>query len=91
MDMMTLTGYIAAFCTTISFLPQVIRILKTRETQGISLGMYSIFTFGVAMWLVYGLALENWPMILANTVTLALAGSVLILTLRAHLKQRKQS
>merc|ERR1711879_324490 len=87
MDTITAIGYLAASCTTAAFLPQVLRILRTRETEGISLAMYGIFTFGVAMWLVYGLALENWPIILANSVTLMLAGSVLFLTLKHHLSK----
>ena len=66
-------GYIAAFLTTSSFIPQVWHIWKTRHTQGISLRMYIFFTCGVALWLIYGLLLAAWPIIIANLITLLLA------------------
>ena len=75
-------GYVAACLTTISFLPQIVQVWKTRETHAISLRMYLLFTCGVALWLVYGLLLEAWPIIVANAVTLVLAGTVLTLKLR---------
>jgi MtN3 and saliva related transmembrane protein len=75
-------GYTAAFLTSVSFIPQAVMTIRTRNTSGISRGMYLMFTVGVALWLVYGIALESWPMILANTLTLALAGTVLALKLR---------
>jgi len=75
-------GYAAAALTTGSFLPQALLIIRTRQTSGISLGMYVIFTLGVAMWLLYGALVGNWPMIAANTVTLALALTILVLKLR---------
>ena len=75
-------GYIAAFLTTSSFIPQVWHIWKTRHTQGISLRMYVFLTSGVALWLVYGLLLAAWPIIIANSVTLLLAGTVLVMKMR---------
>lgn len=75
-------GFAAAFLTTIAFIPQAIMTIRTRNTRGISRGMYIMFTVGVALWLVYGFALDSWPMILANTVTLVLAGTILVLKLR---------
>lgn len=75
-------GFAAAALTTFSFIPQAIMTIRTRDTRGISLGMYTMFTLGVALWLVYGIMLGSWPMILANTVTLALAGTVFALKLR---------
>lgn len=81
-------GYLAAFCTTFSFIPQVLHILRTRDTAAISLGMYGIFTFGVAMWLTYGLILGDAPMTIANAITLALALFILIYTIRDRLRQR---
>lgn len=75
-------GGIAATLTTCSFIPQVWRVLQTRHTKDISLGMYILFTTGVALWLVYGIQLEAWPIIVANTITLLLAGIVLTLKLR---------
>lgn len=82
-------GYLAAFCTTAAFLPQVVRIIRTRETSGISITMYSTFTIGVALWLLYGIALANWPMIIANAITLMLAGTVLWLTIAGHIAANK--
>jgi MtN3 and saliva related transmembrane protein len=75
-------GFVAAFLTTVSFIPQAVMTIRTKNTSGISRGMYSLFTVGVAFWLVYGIALDSWPMILANTVTLGLAATILGLKLR---------
>ena len=75
-------GYCAAFLTTLAFLPQAIQSWRTRDVSGISLGMYSLFTAGVGLWLVYGLIIEKWPLILANMLTFALALSILILKIR---------
>ncbi len=75
-------GYAAAVLTTASFIPQAVMTIRSRDTHGISLGMYVIFTIGVAFWLAYGIAIDSLPMILANTVTLALAGTILALKLR---------
>ena len=77
-----LIGYIAACLTTCSFLPQAWLTFRTRDVSGISLGMYSAFTLGIALWLVYGLALQAWPVVAANTVTLVLALAILIMKLR---------
>ncbi|QWE09226.1 SemiSWEET transporter [Polynucleobacter ibericus] len=82
-------GYCAAFLTTIAFLPQAIQSWRTRDLSGISLGMYSFFTIGVGLWLVYGLIIEKWPLILANALTFALAISILFLKLRHTSRQRK--
>ncbi|HMN93274.1 MAG TPA: SemiSWEET transporter [Hydrogenophaga sp.] len=75
-------GYLAACLTTLSFLPQALHTFRTRDVRGISLGMYSLFTVGVALWLVYGLVLGAWPVVAANAVTLALACSILAMKLR---------
>ena len=77
-----LLGYTAAALTTCSFVPQAVLTLRTRDTRGISLGMYSAFTLGVALWLVYGLMLGEWPIIVANTVTLGLAATILVTKIR---------
>lgn len=79
-------GLMAAIFTTVSFLPQVYKTWKTGDTSGISLAMYSIFVIGIACWLVYGIYLESWPMIVANAITLILAGSILIMKI-ASLKK----
>jgi MtN3 and saliva related transmembrane protein len=75
-------GLLAALLTTTAFLPQVLHTLATRDTRGISLRMYAIFVAGVLLWLIYGLLMHDWPLILANAVTLLLAGAILILKLR---------
>jgi MtN3 and saliva related transmembrane protein len=62
--------------------PQAWLTFKTRDVSGISLGMYSAFTLGVALWLVYGLSLGAWPVVVANTITLMLALSILVMKLR---------
>lgn len=77
-----LVGYAAATLTTLAFIPQTLHSWRSRDLSGVSLGMYSLFTCGVALWLLYGVVLESWPIIIANAITLALAGSVLFLKLR---------
>ena len=68
-----LIGSAAAFLTTASFLPQAWLSFRTRDVSGVSLGMYTVFTAGVALWLAYGWLLDSWPMVIANTITLVLA------------------
>nr|ART37188.1 D206 [uncultured bacterium] len=80
--MTTAIGLLAALLTTAAFLPQVLHTLATRDTRGISLRMYAIFVAGVLLWLIYGLLMHDLPLILANAVTLLLAGAILILKLR---------
>jgi len=75
-------GYVAATCTTVSFLPQLIRVLRLRSARDISLGMFSIFSTGTALWAAYGALTHSKPVLAANAVTLVLAGSILVLKLR---------
>ncbi len=75
-------GYLAAILTTSSFVPQAWHTFSTRDVSGISLGMYSVFTVGVACWLGYGLLLGAWPVVVANAITLALATTILVMKLR---------
>jgi MtN3 and saliva related transmembrane protein len=77
-----LVGYAAATLTTVAFIPQTLHSWRSRDLSGVSLGMYSLFTMGVTLWLLYGVMLESWPIIIANAITLTLAGSVLFLKLR---------
>ncbi len=77
-----LVGYMAATLTTVSFVPQAVHSFKTKDVSGISLGMYSIFTLGIALWLAYGLLISAWPIVIANVITLALASLILALKLR---------
>jgi MtN3 and saliva related transmembrane protein len=82
MDPSELIGYCAAALTTLSFVPQAWLTFRTRDVRGISLGMYSVFTIGVALWLLYGVLMGAWPIVLANAVTLALASVILGMKLR---------
>lgn len=82
MNLIDVFGTCAATLTTVSFVPQVWQVLKTRHTGDISLAMYGLFTSGVALWLAYGLMLGAWPIIIANGITLLLAGMVLAMKLR---------
>lgn len=75
-------GYFAASLTTLSFVPQFWLTWRTRNVNGISLGMYSVFTLGVALWLAYGLLLSAWPIVVANAITLSLALAILAMKLR---------
>lgn len=77
-------GYAAATLTTGAFVPQAWHTFRSTDLAGISLGMYSAFTLGVALWLLYGLALGEWPIIVANTITLALASTILLRTWQAR-------
>jgi len=77
-----IVGSIAAFLTTFSFLPQALKILKTRDTNSISLKMYIMFTSGVFCWLIYGIFTGLYHIIIANFITLLLAGAILVMKLR---------
>ena len=82
MSLLDSIGFLAAILTTASFVPQAWHTFKTRDVRGISLSMYSAFTAGVACWLVYGLLLGAWPIVIANVITLALALAILVMKLR---------
>lgn len=75
-------GYIAATLTTVAFVPQAVKTIRSRDTHGISLGMYATFTVGILFWLMYGFVLMSWPMIVSNIVTLGLSLTILTLKLR---------
>ena len=76
-----LIGYLAAGLTTASFIPQAWLTFRTRDVSGVSLGMYSVFTVGIALWLAYGWLIAAWPVVIANTITLGLATSILTMKL----------
>ena len=84
-------GYLAATLTTASFLPQVWQTFRTRDVQGISLTMYSVFLIGSSLWLVYGLMSAAWPIVAANGVTAALAFAILVMKLRFQTQPRLQA
>ena len=75
-------GSVAATLTTTAFIPQAIQVWRTRHTKDISLGMYVIFTSGVALWAIYGWLIASWPVMAANVLTFLLGGSVLAMKLR---------
>jgi MtN3 and saliva related transmembrane protein len=77
MDYTETIGYIAGICTTLAFVPQVRRTLRTRSARDISLSMFIVFTIGVLLWLIYGFIIQSLPIILANMITLILAGTIL--------------
>lgn len=81
-------GYMAAILTTVSFVPQAALVIRTRRTGGISLLMYSLFTLGVALWLLYGIATNAMPIIAANAITLVLAGTILCIAAKARFLRR---
>ena len=75
-------GYVAGMVTTFAFLPQVLRIVRTRSAQDVSWGMIAMFCVGVSLWLWYGIRLDSLPLIVANGVTLALVLTMFALKLR---------
>jgi len=87
MDMVTSIGFLAGALTTMAFWPQLRRTWMTRSAADVSLGMLLTFTTGVMLWLVYGLLLQSWPIILTNLVTFVLTVAILILKLRYSRRQ----
>jgi len=81
-EIFTIIGIAAAICTTISFLPQAIRIIRTKQTRDVSLGMYVLFSFGTFLWLAYGILLKDVPIILANSITFVLSFIILAMKLK---------
>lgn len=75
-------GHVAGALTTLAFVPQVVRVLTTKQTRDISLPMFVLFVVGVSLWLGYGWALQAWPIVLANGATLVLAIIILVCKLR---------
>jgi MtN3 and saliva related transmembrane protein len=82
LSVIELVGYAAATCTTIAFLPQLLKAWHTRSTADISLVMFLVLLAGIVLWLTYGVLIRDFPLIAANTVTLLLAGAILVLKLR---------
>jgi len=80
--MIQILGLAAGACTTIAFLPQVLKTWKSRSAKDLSLGMFSFFCFGVLLWLIYGIMVNDLPVIIANMLTLMLASSLLFFKLR---------
>ena len=76
-NLVTIIGLLAAFCTTVSFLPQAVETIRTKNTSGISLSMYAIFTAGTLLWLIYGIMFPSMPVAIANAITLLFASVIL--------------
>ena len=82
MNLITLLGFVAASCTTVAFLPQVIKTYKSRSTKDLSLLMSSLLVTGLTLWLIYGILIIDWPVIIANLFTLAMVMILLYFKLR---------
>lgn len=78
----TALGLVAAFCTTAAYAPQALKAWRSRSTADISLSMFLLMVTGIVLWLVYGVMIADIPLIVANGVTLCLAGTILALKLR---------
>jgi len=78
----SIIGFIAAILTTVAFVPQILKIWRARSAKDVSLGMYTVFTLGIVLWLAYGILIDSWPIILANCVTLLLTGVVLVMKVK---------
>ena len=82
MSLISFLGFVAAFCTTVAFLPQVIKTYKSKSTKDLSGVMATLLVTGVALWLVYGLLIMDWPVIIANFLTLTMVMTLLFFKLR---------
>lgn len=87
MEPVDLLGYLAAFCTTVAFVPQAWKVYRTKQTNDLSLGMFVLFTTGVALWLAYGVLIASAPIYIANTFTLLLAGYILVMKLTGNARR----
>jgi MtN3 and saliva related transmembrane protein len=84
-------GYVAGFCTAVAQFPQALKVIKTGDTESISIGMYIIMTLGIFFWFLYGVLLSNLPMMLANGVCLLPSVYILYITIRNIFKTKKIS
>jgi MtN3 and saliva related transmembrane protein len=84
-----LTGYIAAFCTTVAYVPQAVKVYKTHHTKDISIGMFLIMVVGLFLWLLYGFMAGSKPIIWSNTVTIIVAGYILIMKIKLDILKPK--
>jgi MtN3 and saliva related transmembrane protein len=89
MELFSMVGNLAACLTTISFLPQAIKTIKSKDTRQLSLPMYVLFVAGVALWIVYGLSVNSMPIIVGNVITLLLAGSILVVKIKSTFSAKR--
>lgn len=75
-------GYVGATLTTLAFFPQTLKVIQSRDTRSISLAMYVLFTIGVCFWLVYGLLIQSFPVVIANIITVVLSAIIMLMKLR---------
>lgn len=90
MSWITIVGFLAAFCTTASFLPQAIKTIRTKDTSGISLSMYLLFSVGTLLWLTFGIFTGNKPVMTANAITAAFALVILAYKFKYRDKKKPQ-
>jgi MtN3 and saliva related transmembrane protein len=83
----SLIGYFAAVCTTSSFFPQAYKVFRTKHTRDISLSMFLLMTIGNAAWLIYGIMIVSFPMIMANVISILLAFYILLMKLKGVLSK----
>jgi MtN3 and saliva related transmembrane protein len=82
-------GTLGATLTTVAFMPQVWQTFRTKDVSGISLGMYTVLTIGISLWVIYGWLIVAWPVVIANGVTLSLALAILVMKLRYQSLERQ--
>lgn len=87
--MIEIVGMLAAILTTISFIPQVYKIYKSKSAEDVSMSMFLMFTVGLFLWLWYGIIIVSWPIILANTVTIILALAIIFLKIKYDREDQK--
>jgi len=90
MSYIEILGFVSASLTTISFLPQTIQVIKTRDTSSLSLAMYTLFTLGVGFWLAYGIAIGDSAVIIANSITFALSSVILSIKIYNDIQVKRE-
>ncbi|PIB27280.1 hypothetical protein BFP77_12995 [Maribacter sp. 4U21] len=88
MDFTFIIGNLAAVLTTVSFLPQALKTIRTKDTKGLSLPMYVLFVSGVGLWLLYGMLNNQMPIIAGNLITFILAGTILLFMVKGLLSRK---
>ncbi|MDP2362879.1 MAG: SemiSWEET transporter [Ignavibacteria bacterium] len=84
-------GFLAAFCTTIAFIPQVVKVYKSKHTKDISLGMFLLLNLGIVLWIGYGLMIKSYPVVIANAITIILASYILITKIKLDVLSSKKN
>lgn len=84
-------GFFAAFCTTAAFIPQTIKVYKTQHTKDISLVMFLLMNLGMLLWLLYGIIIKSYPIIIANAITIILASYILVIKIKLDFIKHKKN